>query len=514
MTFKFAKKIFTRENIIFLAILFLISFLIGLSNYLRLPINNIQDALAFIIHGIILIGSVFGILYILSINRYIFILTFGPVLFLASIASWSLYVPNIPISAAIIDVMINTEWNVTREYLTPNMIIYFLFFISIIALIYYIRLRTKKIFQKASLLHYLIATLIIAPGWYVNHKRSNTISRRVPFSMITAFEGYLQIKDARSQERTAIGIDAHTNKDDSLIVILVLGESVRNDHLGLNGYHRNTTPKLNEIGIIPLPKTKSLYTYTGVSVPQILTRADSLHPERAYSEKSIIDIFNRCNFDTYWFANQNPEPSYYSFAKSCKHLIQTSLNSDEYSDKQWTDQNILSVFSQSIQPTDKQKLLVLHTIGSHWYYNYRYPDTFRKHLPITQSRSIGHNSPQEIINSYDNTILFMDYFISEIVNHMKHNNCILFYLSDHGELLGEDDQWLHAMEHQVLHDAASFIWMSDKYKQLNPEKEKALILNKESEITTSFLFHSILDAASIQTQVKDSLQNVFYYSKK
>ncbi len=451
------KKIFDQNSLIFLIILLIISVAIGLANYIRLPLKNIVDTLNFTVHAIFVISTFLGVLYFVSINRYLFILAFGPILLIASITSWSLYIPNIPISSGIIDVMQNTEWNVTKEYITLSMVLFFLLFLSLISYIYYIRLKRIKPFKTGYIFHFLLAILLISQGWYINRKRSNTIERRVPFSVIPAFKEYSKINAARKQDRLDIGIDARANKSDSLIIVLVLGESVRNDHLGINGYFRNTTPNLANLGAIPLPKNKSLYTYTGISIPQILTRADSANPQRAYSEKSIIDIFNRCNFDTYWFANQNPEYSYYAIAKSAQNLMLTSLNSDEYSDKLWTDQNILSVFNESIKPSNNNKLLILHTIGSHWYCNYRYPENLKKYLPITKSRSINHNIKEEIINSYDNTILYMDFFVSSIINLVKHENCILIYISDHGELLGENNQWLHAIEHETLHNAASFI---------------------------------------------------------
>ncbi|TIH01871.1 hypothetical protein D0S45_21020, partial [Marinifilum sp. JC120] len=120
-------------------------------------------------------------------------------------------------------------------------------------------------------------------------------------------------------------------------------------------------------------------------------------------------MFKQCGFDTYWFANQTPDYTYDGIAKSVDHYIPTSVMSSVYSDKLWTDENILEVFDSKISKSTKQKLIVLHTIGSHWYYNYRYDDRFKKFIPVSNSRSIHHNTSEELINSYDNSILYMDY---------------------------------------------------------------------------------------------------------
>ena len=507
------KKTFNTQTSLFLLVIFAISFVIGFSNYIRVPIDNHRDFLAFAIHSVILIGTIFGMFYIISINRLVFILFFAPVMFLATISAWSLYFENIPISTAILDVSFNSEWKVMSEYVTSGMMFGMLFLLLVVVTLYFFRLKHKKSFVSGKLLHVLLASVLIIFGWYVDNARPNTLNRRVPFSLYTACTGYLEIERSRSMERELIGMDAFSGKDDSLKVVFILGESIRNDHLGMNGYARQTTPLLSKRNIVTLPNTKSLYTYTGMSVPQILTRADSLNPDLAYAESSFIEVFKKCNFETYWFANQNPEPSYYSLAKSAEYYIPASRGNDLYLDKQWTDENILSLIDTSILSNKRQKLIILHTIGAHWYYNYRYPEKFKEYTPITRSRSIGHNSGEEIINSYDNSVLYMDYFVDRVIEKMQSDNCIVIYLSDHGELLGEDGGWLHAVEHDVLHDAACFIWMSDKYKNKNPKKVNALNLNSKKEINTSFLFHSIIDAASIQTEVVDSMRSVFWNSK-
>ncbi|TAJ13603.1 DUF1705 domain-containing protein [Marinilabiliaceae bacterium JC017] len=503
------KNIVQKYNLKFLLLLLLISVLIGASNYIRLPLNASGDVLAFGAHAIILTFSFFGVLYLISINRYSFILLFAPIVLIASISAWCLYIPNIAISSAIIEVLLNTHWSISAEYLSFEMIAFFILLLVAIAVVYYLRLNKGKLFSHRIYIHYILAMLFVTSGVIVDAKRSNTISSRVPFSVISAFKEYQIIQEQNMQKRVSIGKDAVCLEQDSLSIVFIIGESVRNDHLGINGYKKETTPNLKALNVVSFYKTRSLYTHTAASVPQILTRADSLMPEKSYSEESFIKIFKQCGFDTYWFANQTPDYTYDGIAKSVDHYIPTSVMSSVYSDKLWTDENILEVFDSKISKSTKQKLIVLHTIGSHWYYNYRYDDRFKKFIPVSNSRSIHHNTSEELINSYDNSILYMDYFVSEIIKKMEDENCILIYLSDHGELLGEKGKWLHAVEHDVLRNAACFVWMSDKYKRKHSDKEIAMKDKSSEEITTSFLFHSILDAGAIQTNCLDSLQSIF-----
>ena len=117
---------------------------------------------------------------------------------------------------------------------------------------------------------------------------------------------------------------------------------------------------------------------------------------------------------------------------------------------------------------------------------------------------------EEMINSYDNTILYTDYFISEVISKVANKNAILFYLSDHGELLGENGKWLHASEGEPLHRPAGFIWMSEIYKSKNLNKNEILIENSSKNYRTDYFFNSILDASNIQSENTNKLRSIFY----
>ena len=110
----------------------------------------------------------------------------------------------------------------------------------------------------------------------------------------------------------------------------------------------------------------------------------------------------------------------------------------------------------------------------------------------------------EIVNSYDNTVLYTDFIISEIIKPLQNKNAIMIYLSDHGEALGEDNLWLHASDAEIMHHTAALVWMSKKYIELYPNKYNALLLNKTQKHKTDFLYHTAIDAGNIKTDVLDS----------
>ncbi|WP_430812721.1 MULTISPECIES: phosphoethanolamine transferase [unclassified Carboxylicivirga] len=496
-------------SIVYLISILSVSVIVGLSNYIRIPLKSLADGISYFLHAAILVGGIMGILYAISINRYVFIIAFPPFVFLTLLSGYYLLFYNITITGAVVDAVLNTDWQVSREFMSVELLFFAVASILAIGFIMRLRLNISPLFRRRILLHIIISVVLILPCIMANALRANTMINRAPFTLLGASQEYLKIKNLNALPRTDVGLDAIVSGKDTLRVILVLGEAVRNDHLGFNGYHRNTTPRLSQREIISFSKTRSLHSYTAASVPQLLTRADINSAEFAYTEESIISILNRCGFQTFWLGNQTPDYTYDGFAKSANWYKNVALTSSSYSDKKWTDENILAHLDE-IMPFDGQRTFAcLHTIGSHWYYNYRYTNSFKHFVPVTKSRSIHHNSSNEIINAYDNSILFMDYFIDELIKRLEDDNAIMIYMSDHGELLGEDGMWLHAAEHHVLHDAACFIWMSEKFKSKNKAKYRSAKENSAKHFTTSLLFHSILGCCDIKTGVRDDSHNIF-----
>jgi glucan phosphoethanolaminetransferase (alkaline phosphatase superfamily) len=336
------------------------------------------------------------------------------------------------------------------------------------------------------------------------------VSERIPFNLYYITARYISEKNEILTERNILSKDVVCGEEENLLLVLVIGESLRSDHLGFNGYKRNTTPYLSQEDIISFPYIYSEHTHTNASLPHILTRADSLHPDWANEERSFIDLFKQCNYYTVWLANQEPAKTYVYFMKECDTLIYANANKSPYVFDKWTDGDLLPFFNSFIEKEEKRLFILMHTIGSHWYYNSHFPDEFQKYNPVAKSRIVNANTPEEMINSYDNTVLYTDYFVYEIINRLRNKNAILFYLSDHGEVLGENGAWLHAVDAVPTHYPACWIWMSLQYKEKNPSKYNVLQMNRKKRYRTDFLFHTILEAAEIQSNIIDEKFSLFH----
>ena len=320
-------------------------------------------------------------------------------------------------------------------------------------------------------------------------------NRRLPFNLVESTKEYFEQNQLLFKP---IPNSLKATKD-SLSIVFILGESVRADHLQLNGYPRNTNPFLSKRkNLISFPNTYTPNTCTALSVPQILTDA-SLLDDYSTPKYSLIEILNHANIATNWIGNQTPENSYEIFIKQSKfHTIIDPIHS-ELSFQKDHDLQLLPVFKTVFNPT-KNQFTTLHMMGSHWWYETRYPESFRKFIPVIKSKHIPSNSKQEMINSYDNTLLYLDYFINETIKQVekKNSNTLLIYLSDHGESLGENGLWLHAQSGKELMNPALLFWYSDQFNKMYPDVVYKLKANQNKTIDLDFFYHTILDLYKIE----------------
>jgi glucan phosphoethanolaminetransferase (alkaline phosphatase superfamily) len=195
--------------------------------------------------------------------------------------------------------------------------------------------------------------------------------------------------------------------------------------------------------------------------------------------------------------------------KECDTIIYAHPEKSVYNYNEWLDIDLLPFVAKTLEKETPKNLFILHTIGSHWYYNNHYTKQFGKFQPETKSRVINQNQPEEIINSYDNTILYTDFFLNEIIKMLENKNALMIYIADHGETLGEEGMWLHAGDNDASKNPAFIVWYSDQYKNKYPEKVNALIQNKNLRWRTDFLFHSILSGCNIPSIVIHNDLNIF-----
>lgn len=236
------------------------------------------------------------------------------------------------------------------------------------------------------------------------------------------------------------------------LLVIVMGETVRAQNWGLNG-GRNTTPELAQAGVINFPDMHSCGTSTEVSLPCLF----SPWGRHAYDEKtirahqSLLHVLDHAGITPLWRDNQ-------SGCKGVCEGLQTQSLADARTpglcaDGRCMDEILLQDLADQVRTRPGDRVVVLHQLGNHGpAYFERYPAAFRRFQPTCDTRDIGNCTQAQIVNSYDNAVLYTDHFLARTIGTlqgMKDYDTAMIYLSDHGESLGEKGLYLHGVPYAI-----------------------------------------------------------------
>lgn len=294
------------------------------------------------------------------------------------------------------------------------------------------------------------------------------------------------------------------------VVVMVIGESSRYDRWSINGYKRETTPLLKkETNLISLSNVVTAVSATRLSVPVLVSRKPATESLQAgFSEKSFLSAFKEAGFKTYWLSNQMSFGQFDTpisvFANEAD--VTQFLNLGGFTNNSSYDEVLLDPLKAAIDDPARKKLIVLHTLGSHWNYSHRYPKQFDKWQPSL----FGVDNPTytntaikpQLNNSYDNSILYTDWFLSHVIGALKSSKqmAAMMYVADHGQTLydGSCKLAFHGHNTQFEFHVPALVWYSDLYRLTHPIKVTQLLKNKRARLATENIFHSLLDFADIR----------------
>ena len=259
------------------------------------------------------------------------------------------------------------------------------------------------------------------------------------------------------------------------LIVLVIGETARYDHFSINGYGRETNPELKKVSdLISYSNFTACGTSTAVSVPCIFSLQDEEHYKAATAQfkANLLDILPHEDINVHWFDNNSDSKHVADRInyKSFKNKLTNSI-----CDIECRDVGMISEIKKVIDPK-LDNLIVLHQMGSHGpAYFKRYPKEFDKFKPACQFEDISKCSKEEIVNAYDNTILYTDYFLGELIQELKglvdQYEVTMIYVSDHGESLGEHGAYLHGLPMTVAPEEQKhipvFIWAPQGSSDVN-----------------------------------------------
>ena len=331
--------------------------------------------------------------------------------------------------------------------------------------------------------------------------------------------GMVAVKPFQRDQKTLLplGRDAQLNpsksKDKPTLLLLVLGETARMGNFGINGYDRPTTPELSKENVISLKGVMSCGTSTATSVPCMFSHLGKEDYEsRKHNYESLIDVLHHAGLAVLWIDNQSGckgvcERVPQALTKSLKHPT-LCKNGECF------DEIMLHEIDQRIQalPAERRAkgvVVVMHQMGSHGpaYYK-RVPDQFRKFVPECRSNALQDCSREQVVNSFDNTILYTDHFLGQAIQWLKKSEATsapaMLYVSDHGESLGENNLYLHGLPYRVAPDVQKRVpwitWLSSSFEKQSGLMPTCLKNKSQAPLTHDNYFHSVLGLMNISTQ--------------
>ena len=357
----------------------------------------------------------------------------------------------------------------------------------------------------------------------------------VCYNLYLAFERNAASVNYREASRD-FKFDARSEHDAEApeVYVMVVGETARAHNFSLYGYPRNTNPLLSKTpGIIAFPDATTQSNTTHKSVPMLLSAASAEDFERLFHEKGILAAFKEAGFHTVFISNQQPNHSFIDFLgeQADEHYF---LKKEDASKGNHYDEDLLKKLDEILPEADaslsghyryRKLFVVLHTYGSHFNYQERYPRSFAYFKPDSRSEAKPENR-QDLLNAYDNTIRYTDYILHGIVERLQkweklqakvlaktqaktlgatsQPTSAMLYTSDHGENIFDDDRrlFLHAApkaSDYELH-VPFIIWTSEGFGKQYPGAWKALGENRTKQVQTSLsAFHTMLGIGGIRT---------------
>ncbi len=292
--------------------------------------------------------------------------------------------------------------------------------------------------------------------------------------------------------------DAAISNDSKDVCVLIIGESARRDHFSLYGYEKTTNPLLAKDDVTALI-ANSAATYTTAGVKAILD-----HQPTGKLYEILPNYLYRTGVDVIWRTSNWGEPPVhiekYHTVRDLKKMYPEA--DDRY------DGILLSGLKDEIAASDKDKVLVvIHTNTSHGpTYNKKYPIEFETFTPVCTTVEMSKANPQELMNAYDNSVLYTDYLIHSVIETLmefpERRTCML-YVSDHGESLGEGNLYMHGVPMSIAPkeqvEIPFIVWTS---KDAAEVKELA-------EVGQYHVFHSVMDFLGVESPVFDEEKNIF-----
>ena len=464
--------------------------------------NGLLLITSFVITAIILNFFVFylGIYLLRIVGKWLLIVFFN----INAICIYFINNYGVMIDPSMIGNILNTNYDESSSFLSFSLILYIIF-LGIIPSVFIYLLKYERVKIKTLLIHLSLTFIFLlsisyanAPNWLWVDKNAPKLGALVmPWSYIVNTVRFYNNEHKQNQKQTILPNIKITNNTKS-ISVLVIGESARSANFSLNGYDKNTNPLLSKVKNLHVYKAQSSATYTTAAVKAILD-----YKESSDLNEILPNYLYRNGVEVIWRTTNWGEPN---------------VNIKNYQDKNYLqklcqgtncdyDEILLDNLKDLILKSKKNKIfIVLHTSTSHGpTYFKKYPPKFEKFTPVCKSVELSKCTNQELVNAYDNTILYTDYLLATVIENLKQlneYNSTMIYVSDHGESLGEKNLYMHGIPLSIApkeqFEIPFIVWTSDK----------SLEFKKQKTLSQYNVFHSILDFLELESPIHNKNMSI------
>jgi lipid A ethanolaminephosphotransferase len=505
----------------------------------RLPEMNDWSAVWFGIAFAALIASLLCMLMSLLCWRRTLKPVIGIFLLSAAFAAYFMLSYRIVIDSSMMANVLQTDLRESSDLFSWKLVVAVLFLAVLPIVVIWKRQVKQFTFLKsiASNLQLFLASCVIAVvavfPIYQDFASSmrNHIQLRYLVNPLNSFYGLGQLAMKPLQNPTgtlqAIGSDAklgkmYTNQPKIPILILVLGETARSKNFGINGYERDTTPILNSIKknldqsgeLTSQTNAWSCGTTTATSLPCMFSHlGKSAYENKQADYENLIDVLSKAGLAVIWLENQS----------GCKGICdrvysaatQNSKDPELCATGECFDEIMLKNLDDRLRevPFDrlsKGAVVVMHQMGSHGpaYYK-RSPEAIKKFKPECKNNALQECTRAEVVNAYDNSIAYTDYFLSKVIAMLKSKAATIqggmLYVSDHGESLGENNLYLHGLPYAIAPDVQKHIpwisWFANDFIGRHNLDTDCMAAQTDKKISHDNYFHSVLGLMNIQTEL-------------
>ncbi|WP_422089848.1 phosphoethanolamine--lipid A transferase EptA [Tenacibaculum ovolyticum] len=465
--------------------------------------NGIFLIISITIAALFLNGLVFYIgLYLLrSVGKWILVLFFN----INAIAVYFINTYGVIIDKTMIGNILNTRYEESSSYLSLGLFVYVIL-LGVLPSILVFKIKHVKVKFKYFLIHIslilvFLLTLVYASAtnWLWIDKNSKTLGGLVmPWCYVVNTNRYILHKNEQNKKQILLP-NATIKNNEKSIAVLVIGESARSSNFSLYGYEKNTNPLLSKIENIHHYNAESCATYTTAGVKCIL---DHKHTGTLF--EILPNYLFRNGVDVFWRTTNWGEPTVNIKSYQKKGALHALCEGERCK----YDEVLINGLRSQILASKKNKILVvLHTSTSHGptYYK-KYPKEFNKFTPVCKSVELANCTQEELINAYDNTIVYTDFILASLIEELKRLDdykTSMIYISDHGESLGENNLYMHGIPASIAPkeqlEIPFIVWVSEDSRKFK----------KKKELSQHNVFHSVLDFLDVKSAVYDKDMSVF-----